>query len=216
MEKLQITLKSENENNSSRVFHLLVDPEGNEYELRYEDSLFVLTNTECRNIAMGLNLMNLARFCRQHELLYKSCVNGEETIPMFNSLDKIYQELKDNRIVRSRVVNIDKSFEYNYIAGRFFEAPSLGIESMPKGMYFVEPIICQPLISECNWELMAERVIWLRNEILQLDINEFALKINVPANLYAQFEQYRIHLPLVLQGVLHTFPWLNEDWVIGK
>ena len=70
MEKLQITLKSENENNSSRVFHLLVDPEGYEYELRYEDSLFVLTNTECRNIAMGLNLMNLARFCRQHELQY--------------------------------------------------------------------------------------------------------------------------------------------------
>ena len=216
MEKLQITLKSENENNSSRVFHLLVDPEGNEYELRYEDSHFVLTNTECRNITMGLNLMNLARFCRQHELQYKSCVNGEENIPMFNSLDKIYQELKDNRIVRSRVVHIEDSFEYNYIAGRFFEAPSSGIESMPEGMYFVEPIICQPLISECNWELMAERVIWLRNEILQLDINEFALKINVPANLYAQFEQDRIHLPLVLQGVLHTFSWLNEDWVIGK
>ena len=89
MEKLQITLKSENENNSSRVFHLLVDLEDNEYELGYEDSHFILTNTECRNITMGLNLMNLARFCRQHELKYKSCVNGEETIPLFYDLEKI-------------------------------------------------------------------------------------------------------------------------------
>lgn len=62
---------------------------------------------------------------------------------------------------------------------------------------------------------MSERIIWLRNNILHKKLTDFASDINVPTEVYAQFEEGTFQLPLIVKRIMDTYPWVDEKWLLG-
>jgi hypothetical protein len=60
---------------------------------------------------------------------------------------------------------------------------------------------------------MSERLIWLRNNILHKKLTDFASDINVPTEVYAQFEEGTFQLPLIVKRIMDTYPWVDENWL---
>ena len=208
-------------NDGCMVINMLADPNNREYELWEDGVSFAIGRSgNHRGVAMRLNITALATYCQMHQLTYKT-EDENETEAMFGSLEEIINDLNaEQQVQHCRLVNMEELKVYIYWKKlqKFTDEKGyilLDAADMPEGDYFVEPFISETFVTGCNPELMSERLIWLRSNILHKNLTDFASDISVPTEMYAQFEEGTFQLPLIVKRIMNTYPWVDENWLLG-
>ena len=224
MIKWNTTMNLDNNPNVLKIINILVNKDGQEYELWQDAESFAIARSGYRGVPMRLDLLNLAAYCWQNQMSY-TLDEEPGTESMFQMLDAIVCNLKEeDEPYTSRIVNITEQKVYIYLKelDMFTDEGGnvlLNIEDMSQReeeIWFLEPFISESMIIGCDGKLMTERLTFLREEVLKMGLVEFAYELDIPLNLLAPFENGTFHSPLVLRKIVDAYPWLNPEWLSGK